>query len=103
MRQPWLEAADPPPGSVPDLFTRNSPVRSAGKAGIAVAVAVVVLILGTTTEQAKAVWDLPNWPGADLLTAAVEHLDGAARAIGLDRPHAALRALVRRLEEARFD
>ncbi|BBK44849.1 hypothetical protein STVA_48690 [Allostella vacuolata] len=103
MRQPWLETGDPPPGAPPDLFTRASPVTSARRTGLAIALAVLVLVLGTTAEQAKAVWDLPTWPGTDHLIAAVEHLDAAARAIGLDQPHEALRALARRLQGAPGD
>lgn len=62
MRQPWLETGDPPPGAPPDLFTRASPVTSARRTGLAIALAVLVLVLGTTAEQAKAVWDLPTGP-----------------------------------------
>lgn len=100
MRQPWLETGDPAPGTPPDLFTRRSPVTTARGAGLALALAVLVLIAGTTAEQAKAVLDLPIWPGTDQLIAAVDALDGAARAVGLDRPHAALRAFARGLEGA---
>lgn len=103
MRQPWLEEADPPPGGRPDLFSRRSPVATAGRATAAFAVAVLVLVLGTTRESAVAVWNLPDWPGTDLAIAAVERLDGAARAIGLDRLHERVRALARGAEELRFD
>ena len=98
MRQPWLDGGDPIPGAPPDLFTRASPTESAGRAGAALALAVLVLVLGTTPEQAKGVLDLPIWPGTDRLIALVEALDDAARGVGLDRPHAALRALARRVD-----
>lgn len=100
MRQPWLDAGDPAASVPPDLFTRASPTVPARRAGLALALAVLVLVAGTTSEQASAVLDLPLWPGTDQLIRLVEALDGAARAVGLDRPHAVLRALVRRLEGA---
>ncbi|WP_374447615.1 hypothetical protein [Stella sp.] len=100
MRQPWLDGGEPAPGAPPDLFTRKTAVVPARRAGAALALAVLVLVAGTTAEQARAVLDLPLWPGTDQLIGLVDALDGAARAVGLDQPHAALRALARRLEGA---
>ncbi|MCC7275854.1 MAG: hypothetical protein IT561_24505 [Alphaproteobacteria bacterium] len=96
MRQPWLgdEAA---PSGPPDLFTRESAVVPAGRAIIAYLLAVAVLVLGTTSELMTTLLDLDTWPGTDTLIAVVGALDDAARAVGLDRPHALVRRLARAL------
>ncbi|MGE0716823.1 MAG: hypothetical protein AB7P02_15385 [Alphaproteobacteria bacterium] len=101
MRQPWLE---PDRGDATgDLFSPASAVVPARRANLAYALAVAVLVAGTTSELASGVLDLPIVPGSETLITVTAALDDAARAIGLDAPHAALRELARRVEALRLD
>jgi hypothetical protein len=69
---------------------------------LAFAIAVIVLLAGTSSDLAVSVLDLPTAPGSDLAIDAAQRLDTAMRAAGIDRPHAALRAGERALEALRF-
>lgn len=98
MKQPWL--TDDLTGE--DDFTRASPVIPARRVGLALAVAVAILAVGTARDLAIGVLDLPLFPGSDIVIAAAQALDEAARMVGADRPHAWLRGLREWLEALRF-
>lgn len=100
MRQPWLD--DTSPYATGDDFAPRSVTRPVGRVGIAFALAVAMLLAGTSANLARSVLDLPIVPGTDALIAAVQRLNAAMHAVGLDRPHALLREQERALEAARF-
>ena len=59
-------------------------------------------LVGTASDLATAVLDLPTVPGTDAVIAAAQGLNAATQAVGLDRPHALLREQERALEALRF-
>jgi hypothetical protein len=69
---------------------------------LAFALAVIVLLAGTSADLAKSVLDLPTLPGTETVIATAERLNAAMQAVGLDRPHAALREQQRAIEALRY-
>jgi hypothetical protein len=100
MRQPWL--AEPGDRPAPDDFTPHSVTRPIGSVAAAFAIAIVVLLMGTSAILATSVLDLPLYPGTDALIAAAQYWNAAMQAVGLDQPHAVLHEQERALEALRF-
>ena len=100
MRQPWLDETSP--YAHDDDFSLRSATRPVGRVALAFALAVAVLLAGTSSDLATSVLDLPIVPGTDTVIAAAQRLNAAMQAVGLDRPHAALREHQRALEQLRF-
>ncbi len=100
MRQPWLDETSP--HAEDDDFSLRSATRPVSRVAIALALAVVVLLAGTSSDLATSVLDLPIQPGTDAVIAAAQRLNEAMQAVGLDRPHAVLREQQRALEAMRF-
>jgi hypothetical protein len=100
MRQPWLDATSP--YAHDDDFSPRSATRPVARVGLAFAIAVVVLVCGTSSDLANSVLNLPIVPGTDTVIAAATRLHDAMHAVGLDRPHDRLRELERALEGLRF-
>jgi hypothetical protein len=100
MRQPWLDETSP--HAADDDFSLRSATQPIARVALALALAVAVLLAGTSSDLALAVLDLPIQPGTDAVIAAVERLNEAMTTAGLDRPHALLREQQRALEALRF-
>jgi hypothetical protein len=100
MRQPWLDETSP--YAHDDDFSPRSATRPVSRVALAFALAVAVLLAGTSSDLAKSVLDLPTLPGTEAVIAAADRFNAAMQAAGLDRPHAALRAQREALEALRF-
>jgi hypothetical protein len=100
MRQPWLDETSP--YARDDDFSPRSVTRPVKRVALAFAVAVAVLLAGTSSDLANSVLNLPIVPGTDAIIAAATALNDAMQAIGLDKPQAWLRELERAVEGLRF-
>jgi len=100
MRQPWLDETSP--HAADDDFSMRSATRPVSRVALALALAVAVLLAGTSSDLALTVLDLPIQPGTDQVIAAAQRLDEAMKAVGLDRPQAVLREQQRAIEALRF-
>ena len=100
MRQPWLDETSP--YARDDDFSPHSATRPVSRVALAFALAVIVLLAGTSSDLARSVLDLPTLPGTDTVIAAADRLNAAMQAVGLDRPHAQLREQARAIEALRY-
>ncbi len=94
MRQPWL------PGSAatrnPDDFSPASDVRLAGAVGLALALALALLVAGRSEQILDMAFGLEPGPMADRLLAVAEAWHGAMQALGLPAALEWLHAIARR-------
>lgn len=100
MRQPWLsETTD---HRADDDFSRESATLTSRRAAGMLAIAVIVLFIGTAREFANLLLDLPILPGTDFAIEAMHQIAGTLEQLGITMPHEKLRALARAAEAARF-
>lgn len=82
MRQPWLQATQPPT-SVADDFSSRSAVM--GLPGVLVVLALVwlILLMGRSEAIVDAAYGLPILPGTEAVIALAEWWNGVMSAVGL--------------------